>query len=34
MLQPQKAEELSSFGHVKLALESKIEGTAGTIAAG
>jgi hypothetical protein len=32
MFQPQQAAELGSFGHVALALESKIEGT--TIDAG
>jgi hypothetical protein len=31
MFQPQKAEELGSFGHGALALESRIEGTTGTI---
>jgi hypothetical protein len=34
MFQPQEAEELGSFGHVVLALESRIEGTTGTIDAG
>ena len=34
MFQPQQAAELSSFGHVALALESRIEGTTGTIDAG
>jgi hypothetical protein len=31
MFQPQQSAELSSFGYVALSLESKIEGTAGTI---
>ena len=34
MFQPQQAEELGSFGHVALDLESTIEGTTGTIDAG
>jgi hypothetical protein len=34
MFQPQQAAELSSFGNVALALESRIEGTTGTIDAG
>jgi hypothetical protein len=32
--QLQQVAELSSFGHVALALESRIEGTTGTIDAG
>jgi hypothetical protein len=31
MVQPQKAAELGSFAHIALALESRIEGTIGTI---
>ena len=31
---PQPAAELSSFGHVAMALESRIEGITGTIDAG
>ena len=31
MFQPQQAAELSSFSHVALALESRIEGTTDTI---
>jgi hypothetical protein len=31
MFQPQQATELDSFGTVALALESRIEGTTGTI---
>ena len=34
MSHPQQAGELSSFDHVALALESRIEGTTGTIGAG
>jgi hypothetical protein len=34
MFQPQQAADLSSFGHVALALESRIEGATGTIDAG
>jgi hypothetical protein len=34
MFQPQKAAEHSSFSHVALAVEWKIEGTSGTIDAG
>jgi hypothetical protein len=34
MFQTQQASELSSFGHVALDLESRIEGTTGTIDAG
>jgi hypothetical protein len=34
MFQPQQAAELSSFGHLALSLESRIEGTTGTIDAG
>jgi hypothetical protein len=34
MFQPQQAPEHSSFGHVALALESRIKGTIGTIDAG
>ena len=34
MFQFQQAAELSSFGHVALALESRIERTTGTIGAG
>jgi hypothetical protein len=34
MFQSQKAAELSIFGHVALALESRIEGVTGTIDAG
>ena len=34
MFQSQAAEDLSSFGHVGLTLESRIEGTSGTIAVG
>jgi hypothetical protein len=34
VFQPQQESELGSFGHVALALESKIEGTTGTIDAG
>ena len=31
MLQPEQAAELSSFGHMALALESRVEGITGTI---
>ena len=31
MFQPQEAAELGSFGHMALALDSRIEGTTGTI---
>jgi hypothetical protein len=34
MFQLQQAAELGSYGHVVLALESKIEGVTGTINAG
>jgi len=34
MFQPQQAAELSSFGHVALALESRIKGNIVTIDAG
>jgi hypothetical protein len=34
MFQTQQAAELASFSHVALALESRIEGTTGTIDAG
>jgi hypothetical protein len=34
MFQPQQAAELCSFGHVALAIESRIDGTTGTIDAG
>lgn len=34
MFQPQQAAELRSFGHVAMALESRIEGAIGTIDAG
>jgi hypothetical protein len=34
MFQPQQAAELSSFGHVALALESRIEGITKTVDAG
>lgn len=34
MLQPLQAVGLGSFGHVALALESRLEGTTGTIDAG
>jgi hypothetical protein len=34
MFQPQQAAELSSFSHLSLALESRIEGNSGTIDAG
>ena len=31
MFQPQEEAELGSFGHVALALESRVEGVTGTI---
>jgi hypothetical protein len=34
MFQPQQAAELGSFGHMALALESRIKGTTGKIDAG
>jgi hypothetical protein len=34
MFQSEQASELSSFGHLALALESRIKGTTGTIDAG
>jgi hypothetical protein len=34
MSQPQQAAELGSFGHVALPLESRIDGTTGTIDSG
>jgi len=34
MFQPQQTAELNSFGHVALALASRIEGTTGTMDAG
>jgi hypothetical protein len=34
MFQPEQAAEFGSFGHMALALESRIEGTTGIIDAG